>query len=82
MENEPVSYTSPEILRPQIRHDQIAFRGRRLSADQRELLALKYGEDLGVVEIAVVLGIPAGTVKSRLHHAREELKRILKGDES
>jgi RNA polymerase sigma-70 factor (ECF subfamily) len=55
---------------------------RRLPADRRELLRLKYGEDLNILEIAVVLGIPAGTVKSRLHHAREELRRILEGDGS
>jgi RNA polymerase sigma factor (sigma-70 family) len=55
---------------------------RRLPADRQELLTLKYGADLNIVEIAVVLGIPAGTVKSRLHHAREQLRRILEGDES
>jgi len=55
---------------------------RRLPPDQRELLTLKYSSELSVVEIAVVLGIPAGTVKSRLHYIREQLRRIMKGDES
>jgi RNA polymerase sigma factor (sigma-70 family) len=55
---------------------------RRLPADRQELLTLKYGEDLNILEIALVLGIPAGTVKSRLHAAREQLRRILEGDES
>jgi len=62
--------------------DAVAQALRRLPPDRQELLTLKYGEDLNVIEIAVVLGIPAGTVKSRLHHAREQLRRILKGDES
>ncbi len=62
--------------------DAVAKALRRLPAEKRELLALKYGQDLNVVEIAVVLGIPAGTVKSRLHHAREQLRQILEGDES
>ena len=30
---------------------------------------------MSVEEIASVLGIPAGTIKSRLHHARDALKR-------
>ena len=55
---------------------------RRLPPERRELLTLRYGEDLNIVEIAVVLGIPAGTVKSRLHHARKQLRQILEGDES
>jgi len=55
---------------------------RRMSPGERELLALKYGQDLSIIEIAIVLGIPTGTVKSRLHRAREGLRRILEGDES
>ncbi|MBU0639504.1 MAG: RNA polymerase sigma factor [Planctomycetes bacterium] len=55
---------------------------QQLPSERQELLTLKYGEDLNILEIAVVLGIPVGTVKSRLHHAREHLRRILEGDES
>ena len=62
--------------------DAVAEALRRLPPDRQELLTLRYGGDLNVVEIAVILGIPAGTVKSRLHHAREQLRRILEGDES
>jgi RNA polymerase sigma-70 factor (ECF subfamily) len=49
---------------------------RRLGARQRVILSLRYLEELSVAEIAAILSIPAGTVKSRLHAAREELKRI------
>lgn len=55
---------------------------RRLPADRRELVTLKYGANLNIVEIAVILGVPVGTVKSRLHQTREQLRRILQGDES
>ena len=62
--------------------DAVAAALRRLPADRQELLTLKYAADLNIIEIAVVLGIPAGTVKSRLHHARAQLRRILQGDQS
>lgn len=48
---------------------------RQLPSKQRAAVHLFYGEDLTVDEIASALGIPAGTVKSRLHQARETLKR-------
>ena len=62
--------------------DAVAAALRRLPPDRQELLTLKYAADLNIIEIAVVLGIPAGTVKSRLHHARAQLRRILQGDQS
>jgi RNA polymerase sigma-70 factor (ECF subfamily) len=45
-----------------------------LSVEQRAILSLHYREELGVERIAEILGIPAGTVKSRLHRARAALK--------
>ena len=44
-----------------------------LSPDQRVVVALRYYRDLPVDEIGTRLGIPAGTVQSRLHYA---LKRL------
>ena len=49
----------------------------RLPADQRELLHLYYDLERSVGEIADVLAIPPGTVKSRLFSAREFLKQQL-----
>lgn len=49
----------------------------RLPSDQAVVMAMFYGADLSVEEIAGALSIPAGTVKSRLHHARETLKTML-----
>ena len=43
----------------------------------RAAIHLFYREDLSVEEIASVLGIPLGTVKSRLHHARVVLRQQL-----
>ncbi len=49
----------------------------RLSDEQRMILSLHYSEEMSIVEIAAVLGVPVGTVKSRLFHARNRLKEAL-----
>ena len=49
----------------------------RLSPDHRSVLALRYYLDLPIEEIAARLGIPTGTVNSRLHYALKELRVAL-----
>lgn len=49
----------------------------RLSGRDRAILSLRYEEVFGVAEIAEILQIPPGTVKSRLHYARERLRHYL-----
>lgn len=44
---------------------------------QREVVILAEYEDLSLAEIAQVVGAEVGTVKSRLHRARENLRRLL-----
>ncbi|MGB5817837.1 MAG: RNA polymerase sigma factor [Saonia sp.] len=51
---------------------------RSLPNDQQVVLHLFYTEDYSLKEIAQILEISVGTVKSRLFHAREKLKTILK----
>jgi RNA polymerase sigma-70 factor (ECF subfamily) len=46
-----------------------------LSERDRRLLEMRYGEDLTQAMIARRLGIPEGTVKVRLHRARDKLRR-------
>jgi len=48
---------------------------KALSDKDRQLLELRYGEDLTQAAIARRLGIPEGTVKVRLHRARKKLRR-------
>ena len=50
---------------------------RGLPGHQRSILSLFYIEALSVNEIANALEIPPGTVKSRLHHARNTLRETL-----
>ena len=49
----------------------------RLPPRHREVLLRHYFDEKGVAEIAQDLGIPRGTVLSRLHHARRKLRRIM-----
>jgi RNA polymerase sigma-70 factor (ECF subfamily) len=52
----------------------------RLPEAERETVALRYSDGMGLAQIAAALGVPLGTVKSRLHHALARLGRILKKD--
>jgi len=50
----------------------------KLSFDHRAVVALHYLNDLSVEEIALILGCPVGTVKSRLYYARRALRNALR----
>jgi RNA polymerase sigma factor (sigma-70 family) len=51
----------------------------RLPEDQRAVLLLVAVEDLSYAEAAKVLGVPVGTVMSRLSRARERLQQEIEG---
>ena len=53
----------------------------RLSPHHRVVLALRYYADLTVDEIADRVGVPAGTVKSRLHVAVERMRAAIGADD-
>jgi RNA polymerase sigma-70 factor (ECF subfamily) len=54
----------------------------QLPLPQREALTLYFLQDLTIDEIAEVLGVPAGTVKSRLHYAKSAIRQIIQqGDD-
>ncbi|HSP96317.1 MAG TPA: sigma-70 family RNA polymerase sigma factor [Candidatus Dormibacteraeota bacterium] len=54
----------------------------RLPAAQREVVALRYLHDLSEDEVATLLDIPRGTVKSRLHHAIARLNALVRGEDT
>jgi RNA polymerase sigma-70 factor (ECF subfamily) len=53
----------------------------RLSAEHRTVIVLKDIDDMRYEDIAEVLDVPIGTVRSRLHRARLELRELLEKDE-
>jgi RNA polymerase sigma-70 factor (ECF subfamily) len=50
---------------------------RRISDVHREVVVLRYYENMKMEEISLALNISTGTVKSRLHYAINELQKIL-----
>jgi len=50
-----------------------------LDGPEGQVLRLMYVEDRPVAEVAALLGVPAGTVKSRAHRARSMLRAVLGG---
>lgn len=60
-------------------HDRDALERafRRLTADKRAVIVLHHVTGLSLTEIAAVLAVPEGTVRSRLHYGLQELRRVL-----
>ena len=53
---------------------------RQMDASSREILLLRDYDGLSYAEIAGVLGIPNGTVMSRIHRARKQLRELVSND--
>jgi len=68
---------------PEVTADHVALIAAlgRLDPDQREVVVLHHLADLEVTEIAEQVGIPVGTVKSRLARARARLAGLLDDSE-
>ena len=71
---------APAPLRPQEEPSVDAQALSGLPEPQLQVVILHYWEQMSVADIAETLGVPVGTVKSRLHHARKNFKQLL-GDE-
>jgi RNA polymerase sigma-70 factor, ECF subfamily len=61
--------------------DRIAVGMEKLSAKHREILILRNVKNLSYEEIAAILGISVGTVKSRIARARDSLREVIGGDD-
>jgi RNA polymerase sigma-70 factor, ECF subfamily len=68
----------PESQTEAVSAKEAVWRGlRRLTAISREIIVLRDIQGLSLEEVASVLGIPTGTIKSRSNRARLELARVL-----
>lgn len=80
----PLDEEMAELAQPARESDGLVLRDldaaiRRLPPDQREVLLLVALEEMSYEETAGALGIPVGTVMSRLARAREKLRSMLSG---
>jgi RNA polymerase sigma factor (sigma-70 family) len=60
--------------------DTIERAFERLRVDERSILVLHHLERAALSDIAATLGVPVGTVKSRLHAARQSLERAMEAE--
>jgi RNA polymerase sigma factor (sigma-70 family) len=73
------SAEAPGILTVNDR-DQLERAFRRLTLEQRAVLVFHHYLDLPLPDVAIRLGIPLGTAKSRLYHATKALRASLEAD--
>jgi RNA polymerase sigma-70 factor (ECF subfamily) len=69
-----------EGLSSVVDRDQLERGFRRLSIDHRAVVVLHHYLDMPLDQVAETLGIPIGTVRSRLHHAMRGLRAALDAD--
>jgi RNA polymerase sigma factor (sigma-70 family) len=69
-----------EVLERQETAEQVQRALSKLPAMDREIIALRYLEELRTIELAQRLDIPIGTVKARIHRALARLKILLEKD--
>jgi RNA polymerase sigma-70 factor, ECF subfamily len=78
-----LSTTEPmaaDVTRSLVDRDQLERGFRRLTVDHRAVIVLHHYLDLPIDRIAEVLGVPPGTVRSRLHYAMRALRAVLDAD--
>lgn len=81
MDNEPSADDTPEEETRRHRvHGLLIEALQDLSPDHRAVVDLTYFHGLGYREIAAIMACPVDTVKTRMFHARRNLRRRLKGE--
>jgi RNA polymerase sigma-70 factor (ECF subfamily) len=71
-EPEPEDFTLATVAR-----EELVEAFKQLATVHREVLVLIFVQELSYAETATLLGVPVGTVKSRLSNARRALRTLL-----
>lgn len=74
------SWQPDALVEQEVRITRILMAMKRLNRDHCTLVALRDIEGLSIAELEQLTGMPAGTIKSRLHRTRAKLGRILSSD--
>ena len=69
---------APDELGERMERQELLAAIRKLPADFRDVILLHYYQGYGIAEIAQMLGVPDGTISSRLSRGRKKLESILK----
>ncbi len=80
MELDDMRASEPEpeaLVLTRLAYDNLLAAMERLAPPQREVLVLTFVDELSYQESAAVMGVPVGTVKSRLSNARRALRSLL-----
>ncbi|MBI5670950.1 MAG: sigma-70 family RNA polymerase sigma factor [Chloroflexi bacterium] len=67
----------PAMVERHLLYEKLGEVFSQLPADQREVVKLVFYHGLTCAEAAGLVGVPVGTVKSRLYHARQTMRRLL-----
>ncbi len=83
-ESRPMEFAAPDAMPDDIfsrKEDEAQVRAsvQRLPAVFREVLLLRFQEEMALEEITGVVGIPLSTVKSRLYRGLEALRKLMEG---
>jgi len=80
IDEETLAARIPTVSRTDVMDLQRALQG--LAPEQREVVLLVALEDMSYADVSRALGIPIGTVMSRLSRGRERLRRLMDGQET
>ena len=69
---------APDRMDERLEKQELLAAVRRLPGDFRDVILLHYYQGYGIAEMAKLLGVPEGTVSSRLSRGRKKLEEILK----
>jgi RNA polymerase sigma-70 factor (ECF subfamily) len=76
----PIDTGSPDPAAVWAARDELARAFEALAPEQRALIVMHYHLGLPMHETALILGLPVGTVKSRLNRTKQQMRATLEAD--